>query len=155
VGQVENEGKPRTEWASLSTNLRILWISLACAVVLDLLGVVKGLGFSPSFQLQAQPFFFIGIIATVVLVHEGAKLGPILAGVIFWIPIIVLVIEFLLAHQIIPFGGDIVGIAELVVAIVGVIAAHNVFHKLKGGWIWTGALAFRKKPAPAESQTSV
>ena len=69
---------------------------------------------------------------------RGAKLGPLLAGVIFWIPIVVLLVELVVALDMIPFGGDVVGIAEVIVALVGVIAAHTVFHKLRGGWVRGG-----------------
>ena len=69
---------------------------------------------------------------------RGAKLGPLLAGVIFWIPIVVLLVELVVARDMIPFGGDVVGIAEVIVALVGVIAAHTVFHKLHGGWVRGG-----------------
>ncbi len=69
---------------------------------------------------------------------RGAKLGPLLAGVIFWIPIVVLLVELVVARDMIPFGGDVVGIAEVIVALVGVIAAHTVFHKLRGGWVRGG-----------------
>ena len=69
---------------------------------------------------------------------RGAKLGPLLAGVIFWIPIVVLLVELVVALDMIPFGGDVVGIAEAIVALVGVIAAHTVFHKLRGGWVRGG-----------------
>ena len=69
---------------------------------------------------------------------RGAKLGPLLAGVIFWIPIVVLLVELVVARDMIPFGGDVVGIAEAIVALVGVIAAHTVFHKLRGGWVRGG-----------------
>jgi hypothetical protein len=72
------------------------------------------------------------------LTIRGAKLGPLLAGVIFWIPIVVLLVELVVARDMIPFGGDVVGIAEAIVALVGVIAAHTVFHKLRGGWVRGG-----------------
>jgi hypothetical protein len=72
------------------------------------------------------------------LTIRGAKLGPLLAGVIFWIPIVVLLVELVVALDMIPFGGDVVGIAEAIVALVGVIAAHTVFHKLRGGWVRGG-----------------
>ena len=44
----------------------------------------------------------------------------------------------MVARDVIPFGGDIVGIAEVIVALVGVVAAHNVFHKHRGGWVSGG-----------------
>lgn len=46
----------------------------------------------------------------------------------------VLLVELVVARDVIPFGGDVVGIAEVIVALVGVVAAHTVFHKLRGGW---------------------
>jgi hypothetical protein len=105
---------------------------------LDLLGAIEGLGFDPAFQLEAQPLFFVGMVATVGLTIRGAKLGPLLAGVIFWIPIVVLLVELVVARDVIPFGGDIVGIAEVIVALAGVVAAHTVFHKQHGGWVSGG-----------------
>ena len=107
------------------------------ASVWDLLGVLEGLGFDPAFQSEAQPLFAFGILATIVLTARGAKLGP-PAGVIFWIPIVVLLVELVVDRDVIPFGGDVVGIAETVVALVGVVAAHNVFHKQRGGWVSGG-----------------
>jgi len=114
-----------------SLNLDILCVCLVCAVLLDIIGLFKGLGFDPSFQLEAQPFFFAGVAAAIFLTIVRARLGPILAGVIFWIPIVALLIDLLLVRDLVPFGGDVVGIAELIAAVVGVIAAHNTYHKLK------------------------
>ncbi|MHB8568288.1 MAG: hypothetical protein ACYC7D_07520 [Nitrososphaerales archaeon] len=114
-----------------SLNLGILWICLFCAVLLDIIGLIKGLGFDPSFQLEAQPFFFAGIAATIFFTILRAKIGPLLAGVIFWIPLIVLAADLLLKGNIIPFGGDIAGIAELITAIVGIVAAHKTYHKFQ------------------------
>ena len=140
-GEVLPERKERT---TLGLSLGVLWACIAFACFLDILGAVEGLGFAPSFQLEAQPLFFIGIAATVFFVLEEAKIGPLLAGVIFWIPIIVLGVDLVMAHDVIPFGGDLVGIAELVIALIGVFAAHNVYHKFQGGLIWTGVFRRRK-----------
>jgi hypothetical protein len=128
----------RTGYVTLSESLNVLWACLACAALLDLLGAIEGLGFDPAFQLEAQPLFFVGMVATVGLTIRGAKLGPLLAGVIFWIPIVVLLVELVVARDVIPFGGDIVGIAEVIVALAGVVAAHTVFHKQHGGWVSGG-----------------
>ncbi len=99
------------------------------------MGALEGLGFDPSFQLEAQPLFFVGMFATVALTLRGAKLGPLLAGIIFWIPIVVLLVELVVARDVIPFGGDLVGIAEVIIALVGVLSAHTVIHKMNGGWV--------------------
>ncbi|MGD0637177.1 MAG: hypothetical protein ABSA72_03965 [Nitrososphaerales archaeon] len=131
-----DEGRAaRAGYATLSESLGLLWACLMIAAFLDLLGVLEGLGFDPALQLEAQPLFVVGILATVVLTFRGAKLGPLLAGVIFWIPIVVLLVELVVGRSVIPFGGDVVGIAEVIVALVGVVAAHNVFHKQRGGWV--------------------
>lgn len=131
---------PRREWTSLPFSLDVLWACLGCAVLLDVVGAFKGLGFDPSFQLEAQPLFFLGIAVTAFFILAGAKLGPVLAGIIFWIPIVILVVEVVITGDIIPFGADIVGVAELLIAIVGVVAAHNVYHKFGGAWIRLGPL---------------
>ena len=123
------------ERASLVVSMKVLWICLGCAVVLDVLGVFKGLGFAPSFQLEAQPLFFLGVVATAFVVIRKGRLGPLLAGMIFWIPIVFLFFELVITRDVIPFGGDIVGIGELIVAVVGVLAAHNVYHKFGRGWL--------------------
>ena len=125
------EGKER---ASLAFSLGVLWGCLGCAAVLDIIGVYTGLGFNPSFQLEAQPLFFAALVATALVVLRKGKLGPLLAGVIFWIPIVFLAAGLILTRQVIPFGGDLVGIGEVVVATAGVLAAHNVYHKFDGGW---------------------
>jgi len=123
------EGQRKTPGFSL--NLDVLWICLAVSVILDVIGLYKGLGFDPSFQLEMQPLFFAGIVATIYLVVTWPKLGSLVAGTIFWIPIIFLLIDLLLLGHIVPFGGDVVGLGELITAIVGVVAAHNTYHKSK------------------------
>ncbi len=122
----------------MAVSLKVLWICIACAAILDALGVIEGLGFDPAFQSEAQPIFFVGLIATILLLRARFKLGPLLAGIIFWIPIIVFLVELLSTRDTIPFGGDVVGIAELVVALVGVVSAHNVYHGLRGGLLGPG-----------------
>jgi len=124
----------------LPESLNVLWACLGFAVLLDLLGTFEGVGFAPAFQLEAQPVFFVGMAVTVTLTSMRTKLGPLLAGVIFWIPIVITLAEIVEARDVIPVGGDVVGIAELAVAVVGVLAAHNVFHKLSGGWIRAGRI---------------
>ena len=121
-----------------SVSLQVLWTCIACAAILDALGAVEGLGFDPAFQLEAQPLFFAGLVATILLLRARVKLGPLLAGVIFWIPIIAFLAQLELTRDAIPFGGDVVGIAELAVALVGVVSAHNVYHSLHGSLIRSG-----------------
>ena len=53
----------REGYATLSESLNVLWICLAFAAFLDLLGALEGLGFDPAFQLEAQPLFFVGMLA--------------------------------------------------------------------------------------------
>jgi len=124
---------------TLTLSLRMLYTCIVCASFLDLLGLFEGLGFNPSFQLEAQPLFLIGVVVAVYLVAVQARLGPLLAGVIFWVPIVFLIFDLLYVRKLLPFGGDIVGISEVAVAIVGVVAAHNVYHKFPNG-------LFGKKP---------
>ena len=144
VNSGDDSRAERKEKVSLSMNLNIMWSCLAGAAFLDVLGVFTGLGFDPSFQLEAQPLFFIGIAATIFFLIVRAKLGPLLAGVIFWIPLIFLAVGLAVTREIIPFGGDVVGLAELVVAVVGVIAAHNIYHKLRSSGILFGSYPRRE-----------
>ena len=140
----EDSRAERKERASLSLNLNIMWTCLGCAAFLDVFGVSTGLGFAPSFQLEAQPLFFIGIASTIFFLIVRAKLGPLLAGLIFWIPLVFLAIGLVVTREIIPFGGDVVGLAELVIAVVGVVAAHNIYHKLPASGILFGSYRRRE-----------